>query len=291
MICDRSKLLPRARELAATLERPIRLWQPDPGEFAIPPPSRWNVWGRKGPDVGRRVPSRCRPGGGDRVTSRRARQQKPPNDAGGVARRNGRSPVDELPLTSTAPWRHGNPELDEIWSFVHAKNKTVKRGGTTDPEAGDCWTWIAFDPDTKLVPSRAVGDRTVGTARPSSRTWRRGSTRTVAGKPDMKLASTSGVERVNLTLRMGSHRFTRKTNAYSKKFKNHDLAVALQVLHYNFIREHETINTAPAVAAGIVPEPWTLEMVVDLLDAQRPKPNRPKYAKKAARVGSAASGL
>ena len=104
----------------------------------------------------------------------------------------------------------------------------------------------------------------------------------IAGRPDMAFVSTSGVERVNLTLRMGSRRFTRKTNAYSKKTKNHALAVALQILNYNFIRDHDTIGTAPAVAAGIVQKPWTVEMVVDLLGAQRPKPNRPKqYARRA----------
>ena len=58
---------------------------------------------------------------------------------------------------------------------------------------------------------------------------------------------------------MGQRQFTRKTNAYSKKLRDHALAVALMMLHYNFIRLHDTIGTAPTVAAGIVPAPWTLE--------------------------------
>src|SRR6202171_914251 len=72
----------------------------------------------------------------------------------------------------------------------------------------------------------------------------------VTGDPDQYI-STSYVERQNLSLRMGSRRFTRLTNGFSKKLNNHVAAVALYVAHYNLVRVHETLRTTPAVAIGI----------------------------------------
>lgn len=103
------------------------------------------------------------------------------------------------------------------------------------------------------------------------------------GNPDVKKISTSLVERSNLTLRMGCRRFTRKTNAFSKKFENHCAAVALHMFHYNFVRRHMTLKTTPAVAAGMVDEPWTLEDLLAMHDAYRAKnhpANRPKTYRK-----------
>ena len=82
------------------------------------------------------------------------------------------------------------------------------------------------------------------------------------GRPETKHISTSYVERQNLTIRMGSRRFTRLTNAFSKKFENHCHAVALHFFHYNFIRKHQTLKTTPAVAAGVADRAWT---VLDLV--------------------------
>lgn len=76
--------------------------------------------------------------------------------------------------------------------------------------------------------------------------------------------------------------FTRKTNAYSKKCRGHALAVALMMLHYNLIRARDTIGTAPAIAAGIMPRPWTLGNGGRSAGSGRPKPNGPKHYRKRA---------
>lgn len=88
----------------------------------------------------------------------------------------------------------------------------------------------------------------------------------VFGHPKEKHVSTSFCERQNLTMRMGMRRFTRKTNAFSKKFQNHELAVALHFMHYNFVRVHQTIKTTPACAAGVADHVWTMEEVINLAD-------------------------
>ena len=87
---------------------------------------------------------------------------------------------------------------------------------------------------------------------------------TVAGRPDEKHVSTSYAERSNLTLRMGCRRFTRLTNAFSKKIENHAHAVALHMMFYNFGRVHKTLRVTPAMQAGITDHVWSLEEIVAL---------------------------
>lgn len=89
----------------------------------------------------------------------------------------------------------------------------------------------------------------------------------VFGNPDMDLVSTSYVERSNLTIRMGNRRFTRLTNAFSKKVENHCHMFALTIMNYNFCRKHTSIKTTPAQAAGVADHQWTLEEVVAMMDA------------------------
>jgi IS1 family transposase len=91
--------------------------------------------------------------------------------------------------------------------------------------------------------------------------------RTISGNPDEKLISTSYVERQNLTMRMSMRRFTRLTNAFSKKVENLAAAVSLHFMHYNFCRVHKTLGTTPAVAAGVTDHVWTLAELVGLLEA------------------------
>lgn len=88
----------------------------------------------------------------------------------------------------------------------------------------------------------------------------------IIGNPDPKHISTSYVERQNLTMRMRMRRFTRLTNAFSKKVENHGWAVALYFMHYNFCRIHQTLRVTPAMEAGISDHVWSVEEVVSLLD-------------------------
>jgi IS1 family transposase/lambda repressor-like predicted transcriptional regulator len=91
------------------------------------------------------------------------------------------------------------------------------------------------------------------------------------GKPKRQHISTSFVERQNLTMRMNMRRFTRLTNAFSKKVDNHQWAIALHYMHYNFCRVHQTLRVTPAMEAGIADHVWSIEEVVSLLDT---KPTR-----------------
>jgi IS1 family transposase len=214
-------------------------------------------------------------------------------------------------------------EADEIWSFVYAKSKNVP-AGMNEADAGDVWTWVAIDADTKLVPTYYVGGRSAmdgyrfmtdlaGRLRSrvqlttdghnaylravegafgseidyamlvklygvSPEAQRRYSpaecigaeVRPVQGAPDPDLISTSYVERQNLTMRMGMRRFTRLTNAFSKKVENHAAAISLHFMHYNFARTHQSLKDpyprTPAMAAGVADHVWTLEEIAGLLD-------------------------
>ena len=88
----------------------------------------------------------------------------------------------------------------------------------------------------------------------------------VSGNPDPKHVSTSFVERQNLSMRMSIRRFTRLTNAFSKKVENHAAAVALWFAYYNFCRVHQTLRVTPAMEAGLANHVWTLEELVGLLE-------------------------
>ena len=190
-------------------------------------------------------------------------------------------------------------QCDEIWSFVYAKERNVEASYKTKEEgAGDAWTWVGIDADTKLVVSFLVGNRDAISAntfmqdvasRLTSRvqlttdglakyimavdnafdgdidfaqlikiygqpeggsTERRysqpkctGSEKHVrCGHPDEAHISTSYVERQNLTMRMHMRRFTRLTNAFSKKLENHCYAIALHFVYYNFAKVQRRVR-------------------------------------------------
>ncbi len=101
----------------------------------------------------------------------------------------------------------------------------------------------------------------------------------ISGNPDLTTASTSHVERQNLTMRMSIRRFTRLTNAFSKKLENHEYAVALHFMHYNFARIHKSLRVTPAMEAGIADHVWTLEEIVSLIPEETVKKRGP-YKKK-----------
>jgi hypothetical protein len=88
----------------------------------------------------------------------------------------------------------------------------------------------------------------------------------IEGDPDPKHISTSFVERQNLTMRMQMRRFTRLTNAFSKKVENHAHSVALHYMHYNFCRIHKTLRVTPAMAAGVTDRLWSVADIVSILE-------------------------
>ncbi len=111
------------------------------------------------------------------------------------------------------------------------------------------------NPETRYSPATCIGIRTG----------------ILSGNPDRQHISTSFVERQNLNLRMGVRRFTRLTNAFSKKFENHCHMVAIYHAYYNFCRVHQTLRVTPAMEAGLADHIWTLQELVSLLEREELK--------------------
>lgn len=212
-------------------------------------------------------------------------------------------------------------QVDEIWSFVYAKQKNVPKDKRGVPGYGDVWTWTAIDADSKLAVSWLVGSRdgeaaklfmndvagrlanrvqltsdghspylwavedafgteidfaqlvkiygqpTESEKRYSPAQCIGAKRQRVTGNPDPKHISTSFVERQNLTMRMSIRRFTRLTNAFSKKIENHAHSIAIHFMHYNFVRQHQTTRVTPAMAAGVTGKLWELSDVVKMIEA------------------------
>lgn len=207
-------------------------------------------------------------------------------------------------------------QVDEIWAYVGKKQRHVT-SNDNKARVGDMWTFVALDPDTKLVPSYRVGKRTrveamafmhdlsgrlanrvqissdalrtyidaveeafgadvdygqavkfyeaepVGPGRYSPPKVTYQEKTVIAGNPDQRHISTSLVERQNLTMRMSMRRFTRLTNAFSKKVENLRAAVSLHFAHYNYVRVHKTLRVTPAMAAGVSNRLWSMEELVE----------------------------
>lgn len=96
----------------------------------------------------------------------------------------------------------------------------------------------------------------------------------IEGEPDEAHVSTSYVERMNLNIRMGNRRFTRLTNAFSKRIDNHLHMLSLYFVHYNFCRVHKTLRVTPAMEAGIDSVARDAEWIVGLIDANAPAPKK-----------------
>ena len=105
----------------------------------------------------------------------------------------------------------------------------------------------------------------------------------IEGNPDLKHVSTSYAERNNLTMRMHMRRFTRLTNAFSKKVENHAYAVALHMMYYNFVRMHSKLRMTPAMAAGVSDRLWEIGDIVKLVEDTEPAPKKRGPYKKRAR--------
>jgi IS1 family transposase len=118
----------------------------------------------------------------------------------------------------------------------------------------------AGNPDNRLSPPPCIGTKRA----------------IISGEPDPAHISTSYVERQNLTMRMSMRRFTRLTNAFSKKVENLAAAVSLHFAHYNYCRSHSSLGkaTTPAMAAGITDHVWTLHELIGLLQAAEATPTK-----------------
>lgn len=101
----------------------------------------------------------------------------------------------------------------------------------------------------------------------------------IIGKPDLCCVSTSFVERQNLNIRMGVRRFTRLTNAFSKKLKNHFHMLAIYFMFYNFVRIHKTLKTTPAMAAGIETRLWDMKDLAQLVEDWQLAKRREEYGR------------
>jgi IS1 family transposase len=115
-------------------------------------------------------------------------------------------------------------------------------------------------PEVRYSPAECIGCERIG----------------ITGQPDPKHVSTSYIERHNLTLRMSIRRYTRLTNAHSKKLRNHTAALGLFLCYYNFCRIHQTIRCTPAMAAGVTARLWSIEDLVGLLPAVEHVGGRPR---------------
>lgn len=225
-------------------------------------------------------------------------------------------------------------QCDEIWSFNYAKQKNVAKAKAAPDWAGDVWTWVGLDSDSKLIVSYLVGGRDSEYAmylmddlrsrlanrvqlttdghrpylvaveqafgdeidyaqlikiygEPLDRSPERKYSPAVClgakrepriGNPDMRAVSTSHVERSNLSMRMHMRRFTRLTNAHSKRFANHCHMVALYTAWYNFVRINSAVKMSPAMAAGVSDTLWNMADIVALIDeAEGPPKKRGPY--------------
>jgi IS1 family transposase len=226
-------------------------------------------------------------------------------------------------------------QVDEAWAFIYAKQKNVSTAKAAPDGAGDIWTWVAMDADTKFVAGYFVGgrdgecakwfiddvakrlsnrvqltsdglkayleavegafgadidyamlvklygassDSAKGRYSPAECT---GIIKTpIEGQLDPDHISTSYIERQNLTMRMHMRRFTRLTNAFSKKVENHAYAVALHMMYYNFVKIHTKLRTSPAMAAGVSDRLWEVSDIVALWEAVEPKATKRGIYKK-----------
>jgi IS1 family transposase len=214
-------------------------------------------------------------------------------------------------------------QMDELWAFVHCKQKNIRPELRGTRGIGDTWTWLAIDADSKLMVSWFIGPRHAGSANAIMHDvalrlthkiqlttdglnayWDAainafncdvdfaqlvkiyGEDRSMNGKysppdvigikikermgdPDPAHISTSFVERANLSVRMGVRRYTRLTNAHSKKIENHIHHTAIFFTVYNWCRIHTTLRMTPAMAAGLTTRVLEIEDLLAVLDTQK----------------------
>jgi len=156
-------------------------------------------------------------------------------------------------------------QCDEIWSFCCAKEKNVPDDKKGQLGYGDIWTWVVIDSDVDYAMLGKMYGAPRGAEAHYSPAECIGCTPLhVSGNPDPAEISTSYVERKNLTMRMKIRRFTRLTNAHPKKLQNHEAAVGLHDMYYNFCRVHQRLRCTPAMEGGVADHVWSIEEIHDL---------------------------
>lgn len=202
-------------------------------------------------------------------------------------------------------------ECDETWSYVYAKQRNLGDARKAPKVAGNIWTWVALDRESKMVVAYLLsGGRDsdsaiqfmldlsrrlkeppllVTDALPSYNEaiqWVFGSN---VQHAEHKHGGTSHVERQNLTMRMGMRRFIRRTNGFSKRLEKHAAMIALWFHHYSWCRIHGSLRVTPAMAAGLTPRLHSLDELVELVDERAPAPRRPKRYRTKRRIASSAA--
>jgi IS1 family transposase len=135
---------------------------------------------------------------------------------------------------------------------------------------------FGIDADYAMIDKIYKSDTKLGQARYSPPICAGTKKKVIEGNPDPAHISTSYAERANLSIRMQNRRFTRLTNAFSKKLDNHIHALALYFAFYNFVRIHKTLKVTPAMAAGISDKLWSMEDIAERIEANRPQPKAGK---------------
>jgi IS1 family transposase len=167
-------------------------------------------------------------------------------------------------------WKVGNRSASTGYSFIHdlAGRLANRIQLTTDGHrvyADAVESAFGIDIDYAMLVKVYGADNRETEARYSPAGYMGCHTIPLVGNPEPEHISTSFVERQNLTMRMQMRRFTRLTNAFSKKIDNHAHAIALHFMHYNFCRVHQTLRVTPAMEAGIADHVWSIEELVSLI--------------------------
>ena len=200
-------------------------------------------------------------------------------------------------------------QCDEVWSFVYAKDHTLESVKPDEEPivpldvAGSVWTFTAIDSESKLLISYFVQENR--DTRSAVKLFRdikgrldktpllftdgleaytiaagrvfnpRQKVLTQVRKSEESDHTTSYVERHNLTIRMSTRRYNRKTNAFSKRMTQHRAAMHLFAVWYNFCRVHRTLKVSPAMEAGLTDTLYDMDLIEQLVTDQAPKPRKP----------------
>ena len=194
-------------------------------------------------------------------------------------------------------------QCDEVWSFVYAKDRTIKLGQAKPLDvAGSVWTFTALDAKSRLLISYMVRKkRNTKSARvlmrdlrgrlnkrprltadslrayhiSTKKTWGTVAHLSQIRKGEETDHNTAYVERHNKTIRMSNRRFTRKTDAFSKKMEKHRAMMHLFAVYYNFVRVHKTLRVTPAMEAGLTDTLHDMEWIVGLIEDITKPPKKP----------------